>query len=42
MNNSTTTDILLKALDLELKAQLAEDLAAFKTEQKQKQIKQAA
>ncbi len=42
MNTSTSTDILLKALDLELRAQLAKDLAAFKALQLQKQNKQAA
>jgi hypothetical protein len=39
---STTTDILLKALDLELKAQLAQDLAAFRASKEQEPGKKAA
>jgi hypothetical protein len=40
MKTSTKTTILLKTLDLDLKAQLEKDLAAFRA--KQKQVKQAA
>lgn len=42
MNNATTTDLLLRALDIELKKQLAEELAAFKAAQQEKQLEQAA
>lgn len=38
----TSTDILLKALDLESKAQLANDLAAVRALEQQKLAKQAA
>ena len=43
MKNSTNTTVILKALDLELKALLQADLESFKvTRQKQSQVKQAA
>jgi hypothetical protein len=45
MKNSTKTTVILKALDLELKALLLADIQNFKSarsEQKQLQAKQAA
>ncbi|WP_462267184.1 hypothetical protein [Mucilaginibacter sp.] len=42
MKTSTQTTVLLKALDLQLKAQLEKDLAAFRAAQAQKTAKQAA
>ena len=41
MKNSTKTTVILKAIDLELKALLEKDLAAFKMQQGRK-TKQAA
>ena len=37
MKNSTNTTVLLKALDLELKAILERDIKAFKAEKQRKQ-----
>ena len=45
MKNSTKTTVMLKALDLELKALIQSDLVNFKasdSNQKQSQVKQAA
>ena len=42
METSTQTTILLKALDLELKAQLEKDLAAFRAAQVHQLDEQAA
>jgi len=37
MKNSTNTTVLLKALDIELKAILEKDIKAFKAEKQRKQ-----
>jgi hypothetical protein len=42
MKNADSTTILLKALDLELRAILTNDLEQFKTKQSQKNVKQDA
>ncbi|WP_345949229.1 hypothetical protein ABDD95_20495 [Mucilaginibacter sp. PAMB04274] len=42
MKTSTQTTVLLKALDLELKAQLEKDLAGYRAASAQKTTKKAA
>ena len=38
MKTSTTTTVMLKAIDLELKAMLKQDIENFKTNQGSKQV----